>query len=1014
MTDYRQSNFGSGEISPSLWGSDHLREYSGGARAARNFVVSKYRTLVNRPGTIFLHEVKDSTKLTRLIPFKFSSGQSYAIEAGDLNFRITKNDGSQLLAEGLIALGSASARQRSVDKGATWTTPTALPATSYRGSCQAANGRFVAVGGVSDAVVSDDGGQTWSARVLPASIGSWRDVSFNGRMLIAVAFGGEMAYSLDNGDTWSLVPSPPSGTFDKEDIAWGLDRWIMVGSGPAGTARYSYSFDGLAWSDTTAIGNLDSLYTSSSLRGVCVLNGQFLAVGFASNDGGVTKQLLWCTIGILSANWRLGVIGANLGEFYGVATNGEIVLAVGQNTAVNAPRAYKYDPILDTWADTSPSAGGVFWDAVYSRGFFVVAGTNRISRYDGTAWTAEPTVAAGTYLTVGTGKGTETLEVTTPYPDSEVRNLMTAQSGDIVTLFRQTFAPRELRRYSEHDWRLVGWYKAPPTRKVTGLAFSPSANQTEDQTHVTQPWQVVVTWEDEQTGIESLPSDALVAGGSGKFLVYPDKPQTYTWNVVEKARRYHVYRGQNGEWGWIGSAKQPTIPAGVSPTTVSFMDMGQVPIYSESPPTWDNPFRSDLSYPACGCYLDERLVVAGSIVQPGTVKGSKVADYYNFDEPLIPGDNSAWEFTLATREFEEARWIVPLEFLVIGTSESEWVMAGSSSGGSITGTSVFARAKAQRPCARIQPIVVGNGIVYIQDGAQVVRYFKPTRDLLTEADPAVFGGLELSVFSQHLLEGYSIVDMAYAQSPDSTLWIVRSDGALLSLTFIPEHGVWGWARHDSGGDAFEAVTVIPDGTRDVPFFVVKRSINGTTKRYVEMLATRSPASVSVGVFLDCSKTQTIAAGNTVSGLTHLEGRTVGVLADGTYRGTYTVSSGAVTFTGPAATTVTVGLGITADFESLDFPAGRTRQKQVARVSLEYRLNPSFSDADPVPSGVVATGVAFGPDASNLSDIRKFSDARDGVLTVPIDRATNPGGRCFLRHTQPLPIEIKGITREVTG
>jgi hypothetical protein len=595
--------------------------------------------------------------------------------------------------------------------------------------------------------------------------------------------------------------------------------------------------------------------------------------------------------------------------------------------------------------------------------------------------------------------GANVLDIATPYPSTEAPALTTTQSGDIETIFHLNHQPQELRRYTGTDFRLEGWYKSAPTRKVTGLAFTPSANTASDATHVLEPWEVVVTWEDEATGIESLACDALVNGSTG-FLRYPDSPQKYVWNTIEKAARYHLYAGQNGLRGYIGTVEQPAAVAGAYPTTVTFLDKGRVPVWSENAPTWDNPFQSDLSYPAAGCYQDDRLVVIGSLVAPSEVKASRPADYHNFDVPFLSDDNSPYDFNLTARRFEDPRWVVPLEQMLIGTSEALWGVSGSSSGsGAIDATDIFARARANRTCAPIQPVIVGNGIVYVQDGGQVVRYFKPTRDLLTEADPAVFGGIEITLRSGHLFETYPIVDMAYAQSPEPIIFFVRSDGALITLTAVPELGVWGWARHDTDGDTFESVTVVPDGTRDVPFFVVKRTINGATKRYLEYLAPRSS-----GVFLDCSTTKTQASSNVITGLSYLEAESVGVVADGTYRGAYTVSGGQVTFSGAAATVVTVGIPIQADWESLDFPQARDLVKTVTAVGVEFRSQAAYSDP--------AAGISLGPDSAHLSDIRKFSDARGETLVVPIDTGYAPGARCFVRHTQPYPLEIRGITREV--
>jgi hypothetical protein len=1017
VPDVRQPSFASGELSPSLYGASDLPQYGAGARTLRNFLVSKYRTALNRPGTIFLHEVKDSTKLTRLLPFNFSSDQAYAVEVGNLNFRFTRNDGTQLPAAGLMAFGQGGERAKSTDKGTTWSTPGALPFTFVAAACEAANGRLIIVGssgGSGVAAYTDDLGVTWTGPVsVPVSAGTTVSmVAYNGRRVVAGSLS-SIAYSDDNGVTWTAATSPPAA-MNLSSVAWGLDRWVVVGySSPGTQARYSFSYDGNTWGTTTAIGDLDSTYPTSSLLSVCYCAGQFLAAGRTIT---ASVNALVCQIGVLSANWKWSTVlaGATL---YGVDTDGVTAVASG-GSGTSTGIAYKFDSVTAAWsAVPSVPAGYSYFAVSFSRNYWVMIGgdtgaNHRVSRWDGAAWTADSTIGVGGWVVLAHGKGTETQEVASPYPTDVVRELATAQSGDIDTIFHPKFPPKELRRYGEYDWRIIEWYKAPPTRTVQGLVFVGSIDQTGDATHPPKEWQWVVTWEDEQTGRESLVSAALTPGGSTKVALYPDKPLSIRWNVIEKARRYFVYRGRNGEFGYVGTVAQPVLAAGASPTTVDFRDDAGTPVYTESPPLWTNPFQSDLSYPSCGCYFDDRLVVAGSMVQPSAIKGSAVSDYYNFDDKFVTTVNDAFEFTLAARRYEETHWIVPHMQLVVGTSESEWIVSGAG-GDALSSESVLARSRSNLGTTRVQPVVVGDGIIHIQNGGQVVRELAFTAQAFTLEQALGWGGRDLSILSQHLLEGLSIVDMAYQKAPLSVVWLVRSDGALLSLTVNREGQMSAWARHDTGGDVVEAVTVIPNGAEDVLFLIVKRTINGATKRYVEMMASRFPASVSVGVFLDCAKTQTIASSNTVSGLSHLEARTVGVLADGTYRGTYTVASGALTFTGPAATMVTVGLPITADFESLDYPEGRTGKKIVSQVGVEYRLMPSFADANPVPTGVTAAGVLAGGDLSHLGGTRKFSDAQENVLFVPVESGWNPGGRVTIRHTQPFPLEIRGITRAIS-
>ena len=86
-----QTNFSSGELSPLMNGRVDVTKYQNGAAQIENFVVKPQGPLARRMGTIYLGEVEDSSRYTRIIPFKFSESQVYIIELGHNVLRIWKN-----------------------------------------------------------------------------------------------------------------------------------------------------------------------------------------------------------------------------------------------------------------------------------------------------------------------------------------------------------------------------------------------------------------------------------------------------------------------------------------------------------------------------------------------------------------------------------------------------------------------------------------------------------------------------------------------------------------------------------------------------------------------------------------------------------------------------------------------------------------------------------------------------------------------------------------------------------
>ncbi len=93
------TNFTGGELSPRLDGRNDLAKYSSGCSTLENLIVYPHGSAARRPGTNFVAEVKDSTKKTRLIPFEFSTTQTYMLEFGNLYIRFYKDNG-QILSGG--------------------------------------------------------------------------------------------------------------------------------------------------------------------------------------------------------------------------------------------------------------------------------------------------------------------------------------------------------------------------------------------------------------------------------------------------------------------------------------------------------------------------------------------------------------------------------------------------------------------------------------------------------------------------------------------------------------------------------------------------------------------------------------------------------------------------------------------------------------------------------------------------------------------------------------------------
>ena len=97
------TNFVSGELSPKMDGRIDFEKYSSGAKTLENMLIHPQGAASRRTGTQFISEVKTSSLKTRLIPFEFSTTQTYMIEVGNLYMRFFKDKGAILEGDKTIS-----------------------------------------------------------------------------------------------------------------------------------------------------------------------------------------------------------------------------------------------------------------------------------------------------------------------------------------------------------------------------------------------------------------------------------------------------------------------------------------------------------------------------------------------------------------------------------------------------------------------------------------------------------------------------------------------------------------------------------------------------------------------------------------------------------------------------------------------------------------------------------------------------------------------------------------------
>lgn len=614
------------------------------------------------------------------------------------------------------------------------------------------------------------------------------------------------------------------------------------------------------------------------------------------------------------------------------------------------------------------------------------ADTVIVQNLDGSTATPSGSTAARVY------------EVANGYLEGELFDIHYVQSSDVMTLVHPSHPIKELRRTSVTNWQFTDANFDALLTPPTGLGSTAS---TAGGTTNTITYTYVATALDE-TGIaeSEASSSTSVVNNLGQFTNY----NQITWSAVAGASRYNVYRERGGVYGYIGQT-----------SGLSFIDDNIVPDVSKTPPTYVNPFDDEDKYPSAVSYFDQRRCFAATNLLPSTVFMTRPGTEGNYAASFPTVDNDPITFKIAALEQNRIRHLIPLADLVALTAGGEYRIFNGS-GEPVTPSTVVARPQSYIGASNVQPMVTSISALYVQ--AQGSHLRELTYDSQGNGG---YNSEDISVLTPHLVNGYTIQQLAYCRGPIPLLWAVRNDGVLLGLTYEPTQRIRSWHRHITANGAFESVACVAEGNEDALYAIVRRTINGRTVRYIERLESQYFADTPLpggapdqfradNVFrVDCGLTYTGAPVTTISGLWHLEGQEVSILADGAVFPKRVVTNGNITLQN-AASKVHIGLPIDAYIETLpaSFEAqagGQGLGKNITRVYL--RVDRS-------------SAVFAGPDFGRLVEYKQRTTEPygqppaliSGEIEIPLVAKWGRDGTVVVRQTDPLPLTIQSMVLEI--
>lgn len=722
-------------------------------------------------------------------------------------------------------------------------------------------------------------------------------------------------------------------------------------------------------------------------------------------------------------------------------------------------------------------------------------------------------------------------EIATPYAEADLPNLKFNQSADTLYITHQSYVPRTLQRFANDSWTLAafaanngpfmlsntttktitpsattgaitltasaatfngnmvgGIYKL--IHQVPGQSVLKAFGATGTSTSIScgTNWRILThgTW----TGTFRI-EQSIDNGASWQELRTFEGTNDFNANTFGAITEFALIRLNCTAWtsGTISCVltSDPfervgiaTITGFVSSTVVNATVTQTMGLTTATSDWAEGSWSVYRGFPACSAFYQDRLCFASTPSEPQTLWMTETGNYtsFNVSDPVV--DSDAISINLPGRKINSIKSLVSLQQIIGMTAASEWSI-GPSDNASISPTSVNAQIQDYHGCNQAEPIVIGNRVIFVQPMGSVVR------DIGIDFTVSGFSGTNLSILSNHLFTNYSITEMAYQQEPEGIVWCVRSDGTLLSLTYLLEQQVIAWARHDTNGTYLSVASIPVTGYNEV-WFLVQRGSNRYIERMVQRLASSDPRDqffvdcglsydspvvisgatqanpvvitatahgfnngdfvdvrgvvgmtqindrryivanktantfevkdIDTGVNVDgtaytayANAGQVRKATNVITGLSHLNGFSVNILADGDVQAPRTVSGGQITLD-TYASIAHVGLGFTSDLETLNPEAAlnngtmQGRKVRVAQTMIRF---------------INSRGGFVGPSSDSIYEIVQRAGAPLGQA-IPLQNydfktSVSPrydtNGRVFYRQTDPLPVTILAMVPILT-
>lgn len=586
-----------------------------------------------------------------------------------------------------------------------------------------------------------------------------------------------------------------------------------------------------------------------------------------------------------------------------------------------------------------------------------------------------------------------------PFNGVELDEIDFEQTADTMYIAHIDHEPTKLVRSAHDSWTFSSVEFGPQLAAPTGVAVA-ATNPNVDaanggDAYFPQLANYVVTAID-ASGSESRASSNVNASND---LTLKRNYNLVTWDSVTGADRYAIYKSQNSQFvGYIGST-----------ASLSFVDDNIGPAFDNAPPELYEPFANVDDYPSTVTFFEQRLIYGRTRNNPNAIWGSRAAQFENFDQSTPLRADDSFSIAVLAGRVNAVNQLVSTTSLLALTSDSIFKIDGSAGTGFIEASPPpSARRQVGRGCSRLSPLVVDTVVFYtpsVGAGVRTINYSFEIDGLKSD---------DVSIFSPHFFEGHSIVSWCYAQEPNSLVWAVRDDGKLLCFTWEQAQQVWGWTLCETDGVALSCCAISESG-EDRVYLIVRRTINGVERTFIERMASAYWNSAAGTCFLDCAISYSYETPRrTFYNIWHLEGHTVWGIVDGMVIKDLIVSNGTIILPDSVDEAYQATFGLPFDVDIQTNPVafqGQTgsvagRKQQPGEVVLHLMRSRGVKVGAARPDVTEPTTYELKPRLSEAWGAA--DDLLDGKYVADVPNVVSGESAVYIKQTDPLPLTLLGI------